>query len=148
VLTQLEDDPAMRALTSLAFACLLLLWPLLARSGEAQEHAGLVAINQCDQRLSLLVSAVSENGKRETYGWFNLAPNSNQTLLIAGGNVLMHKVALPFYIYATNADGKLTWEENDLPVQWQGKSYNMQKRDLQMVDGTGPFSFRAVSFAC
>lgn len=137
----------MRALTSLAFACVLLLSPWLARSGEAQEHAGLVAINQCGQRLSLLVSAVSESGKRETYGWFNLPPNSNQTLFIAGG-ILMHKVAHPFYIYATNADDSLTWGDKDLSIEWQGKSYNMQQRDLLIVDGTGPFPFRAVSFAC
>lgn len=138
----------MRALTSLAFACLLLVAPWLARSGEAQQHATLVAINQCDQRLSLLVSAVSEIGKRETHGWFNLAPNSNQTLFIPGGNPLMHNVALPFYIYATNADGTLTWGDNDLPIVWQGRNYGMQQRDLLVVDGTGPFTVRAVSFAC
>ncbi len=137
----------MRALASLALACSLLLTPWMVRTGQAQQQAMLVAINQCEQRLSLLVSVVGESGKRETQGWFNLAPNSNQTLLV-GGNPLTHNIALPFYIYAANADDSLTWEDKDLPVVWQGKNYSMQKRDLLMVDGTGPFPFRAVSFGC
>lgn len=139
----------MRALASLTLACALLLAPWLATTGHAQQQtASLVAINQCEQRLSLLVSAVSEGGTRQTFGWFNLAPNSDQMLLVAGGNPLQINPTLPFYIYATNADDSVTWTDNDLRVLWQGQSYNMQQRDLLAVDGTGPFPVRAVRFAC
>jgi hypothetical protein len=137
----------MRVLASLALACSILMTPWLARPGAAQQQAMLIGINECAQSLSLLVSVVSEGGKRETQGWFNLKPGAKETLIV-GGNPLTHNVALPFYIYATNADESLTWGDKDLTIQWQGKSYGMQQRDLMMVDGTGPFPFRAVSFAC
>ena len=137
----------MRVLASLVVACSMLLVPSLARPSEAQQQAMLLGINDCGQRLSLLVSVVSESGKRETHGWFNLAPGRKDTLLV-GGSPLTHNVAHPFYIYAMNADESLTWGDSDLQVQWQGRSYGMQQRDLLMVDGTGPFPFRAVTFAC
>jgi len=137
----------MHVLTRLAVACSLLLAPWLARPVQAQPHAMLVAINACGQGLSLLVSTVSESGRRETHGWFNIAPNSQQTLLI-DGNPLTHSAALPFYIYATNADETVIWSDEDLRVWWQGRSYSMQQRNLMVVDGTGPFAVRAVQFDC
>ncbi len=137
----------MRALATVAVACSMLMTPWFTRPGMAQQHAMLIGINECAQSLSLLVSVVPESGKRETQGWFTLAPGAKLTLLV-GGNPLTHNVALPFYIYATNADESLTWGDKDLSIQWQGKSYGMQQRDLLMVDGTGPFPYRAVTFAC
>lgn len=119
-----------------------------ATAARAQETAPLVAINQCEQRLSLLVSVMPENGQRQTHGWFDLPPKSDKMLYMPNGNPVEHKVSLPFYIYAANPDDTMTWTDTDLAVEWQGRTYNMQRRDLLAVDGTGPFVLKAVRFDC
>ncbi|RVT98867.1 hypothetical protein EOD42_01770 [Rhodovarius crocodyli] len=129
-------------------AALLASATVLATTGHAQQMAAVVVVNECPQRLSLLVSAVPENGNRQTFGWFNLPARSNQNLFLADGSWLQHNTQMPFYIYATNADDSTTWSDNDLRVVWQNRSYNMQQRNLAPVEGTGPFAVRALTFAC
>ncbi len=137
----------MRQLRLLALALLAAAW--LAPPGQARaQQATVVAINQCAQALSLLVSVVSEGGERQTRGWFRLAAGSEQILYLANGDPVTHRTAMPFYIYATNADDSVTWSDQDLLIQWQGRGYAMQERDLLVVEGTGPFVLRAVRFAC
>ena len=144
----------MRAVSSLAVACSLLLTPSPVPTAQAQQqaqqpaqHAMMMAVNECAQPLSLLVSVVPESGTRETYGWFEIPAKKDQMLYVTGGSKpLMHTVGLPVYTYAKNADGSVTWEGGDLLVQYQGKSYRMERKDLYVADG--PFLIRAVAFAC
>ena len=139
----------MRAPAVLALAGLVLLAPWLAPPGQAQpQPATSVAVNQCRQALSLIVSAVPEGGSRQIFGWFSLPANSDQALFATPGNPLQINPAQPVYIYATMADNSDTYDGTDLLVQWQGRTYNMQRRDLLQVDGTGPFTVRAVRFIC